>query len=196
MRVLAVLLGLSDLLSKGQCSGLRHRGAPGVELSPANSQKNVNIDTNLVLTFPSPPTIGGKGTVKIYNAADGKQVDVLDLDSVLAQSVRGNGSTKANYSDTTTYQTNIIEGDGFLLLPHHRAREYRQDIPPQQQAGVRTEVLRQDRPGVLNVGGGPFRASTRRAAGPSPQRQVVRRRSSRVTVAADGSADFNTVQGQ
>jgi len=38
---------------------------------PANGATGVNPDTHLVITCPSPPTLGTTGTIRIYDAADG-----------------------------------------------------------------------------------------------------------------------------
>lgn len=46
---------------------------------PADKAKEVNPDTHLVLTFPSEPTLGNSGQIRIYDAADDRLVDLLDL---------------------------------------------------------------------------------------------------------------------
>ena len=46
---------------------------------PADRSVGVNPDTHLVLTFPSVPTLGKAGQIRIYDAADDKLVDTLDL---------------------------------------------------------------------------------------------------------------------
>jgi hypothetical protein len=46
---------------------------------PADRAIGVNPDTHLVLTFPSTPTLGKSGQIRIYDAADNKLVDTLDL---------------------------------------------------------------------------------------------------------------------
>ena len=46
---------------------------------PADKATNVNPDTHLVLTFTSPPVVGSSGKVLIFDAADNKLVDTLDL---------------------------------------------------------------------------------------------------------------------
>jgi hypothetical protein len=88
-----------------------------IQLSPANGQKNINPDKQLAIAFSSPPTIGSNGTIRVYDAENKKLIDMLDLSIPSSPSPFGNGSTKANYSDTTTYQTNIIGGMDFYLYP-------------------------------------------------------------------------------
>src|SRR5262245_35271858 len=51
----------------------------GVTYFPATGATAVNPDTHLVITFPSAPTIGGAGRIRIYDAADDRLVDTLDL---------------------------------------------------------------------------------------------------------------------
>jgi pectin methylesterase-like acyl-CoA thioesterase len=46
---------------------------------PANGARSVNPDTHLVITFPSAPTLGSSGKIRIYEAADDRLVDALDL---------------------------------------------------------------------------------------------------------------------
>jgi len=46
---------------------------------PENRAKNINPDTQLKLTFPSEPILGNSGMIRIYDAADDRLVDSLDL---------------------------------------------------------------------------------------------------------------------
>ncbi|KAH8900364.1 pectinesterase [Thozetella sp. PMI_491] len=190
------LAGPSATLTSAVGGSVSYRQALDAQLSPFNGQTNVNIDTNLVINFPSPPTIGQNGTIRVFNAATRKEVDMIDLSIPFSPSPYGNGSTKANYSDTTTYQTNIIGGMDFYFFPilvrgnsariylHNNMLEYGQ-----------TYYVKMD-PGVLSLASGPFAgfntacgwSFSTKSAGPPPG-------TSQVLVAADGSADFNTVQG-
>jgi pectinesterase len=168
----------------------------GQQLSPTNGQKNVNPDAQLVITFPSPPTIGTSGTVRVFDAANHQLIDMLDLAIPSSPSPFGNGSTKANYSDTTTYQTNIIGGMDFYFRPiivrgnaaiiylHNNQLEYR-----------RTYSIEID-PQVLTLADTTFNGSTSDhpwTFSTKPQRPSSN--CTQVVVTADGSGDFNTVQG-
>ena len=195
MRSASLLGHLIGLLQAVQCSIVTRRD-PGVLLNPSKGQANVNIDTNLVLTFPKPPTIGKNGTIRVFSSATGEQVDMLDLSIPTSPSPFGNGSTKANYSDTTTYQTNVIGGMDFYFFPiivhGNTARVY---LHNNQLDYGQTYYVTMDS-GVLNLAGTPFEGFSSacawtfstKARGPAPG-------VSQVVVAADGSADFNTVQG-
>ncbi len=46
---------------------------------PAHKATGVNPDTHLLLIFPSKPTLGTSGQIRIYDAADNRLVDLLDL---------------------------------------------------------------------------------------------------------------------
>ena len=60
-------------------SGYAGAQAAVVACAPANRAVRVNPDTHLVLTFPSPPTLGKSGQIRIYDAAGHQLVDTLDL---------------------------------------------------------------------------------------------------------------------
>jgi hypothetical protein len=196
--------------------------ATPVALVPVNGAANVNPDTHLVLHFAGPPTVGHAGRIRIYDAADDKLVDELDMSIPAGPTERAAGpyppylATPYDYegprrtnADTTpgtpsapgvapaagNYQLTIIGGftDGFhfypvivhgntaTITPHHDLLRY-----------GKTYYVQID-PGVLTVADGSFkgvkdwRFSTKPGAPPADTR--------RVTVAADGSGDFATVQG-
>lgn len=200
-------------------------GAAPVDSAPANGAANVNPDTHLVLRFAGPPHIGNAGTIRIYDAADDRLVDELDMSVPAGPTERASGpyppylATPYDYggprrtnADTKPgtpsapgvepaagrYQLTIIGGftDGFhfhpvivhgnaaTIYPHHDLLRYG------------TTYYVQIDPGVLTVADGSFQgvAGKRgwrfatKAHGPAADAR-------RVTVAADGSGDFDTVQG-
>src|SRR5829696_848659 len=59
--------------------GSRAAAAQGVSYSPANGRHGVNPDTHLVITVPTPPAIGNAGKIRIFDAADDRLADTLDL---------------------------------------------------------------------------------------------------------------------
>jgi pectinesterase len=191
---------------------------------PVARATDVSPDTRLVLTFPTAPTLGKSGQIRIYDAADNRPVDVLDL-SIPAGPTSGAGGPAAPYTPTpyeytdahstnanTTpgtpsgaalptsrdYQLTIIGGfsDGFhfhplivhdkaaTIHPHHNLLQYNKSYYVQID------------PGVLNLADGSFGG----ISGTSGWTFTTKRRpppanSARVVVAADGSGDFDTVQG-
>jgi pectin methylesterase-like acyl-CoA thioesterase len=67
-------------------------------LFPANNGTSVNADVQLKLTFPQPPVIGKSGTVRIFDAANDRLVDQLDLSIPPGPTERATGAaTTAPY---------------------------------------------------------------------------------------------------
>lgn len=209
-----ILILLSALVAVG-CTP----GNPGVSsLSPAPGAHNVNPDTRLVVTLASAPVLGGSGMVRVVDVATGRVVDSLDMsipagptepdmerkaravygtvpydyaatrDATNANTVAGTPSGEA-LRDTSRYQLNIIGRftDGFRFHPvmisgntatiylHNNVLEYGREY----RVTIDEEVL------GTRVKGWRFRT---KAAAPTPE---VRR----LTVNADGTGDFDTVQG-
>ncbi|KAF2850006.1 carbohydrate esterase family 8 protein [Plenodomus tracheiphilus IPT5] len=168
-----------------------------VVISPAQEARDINPDTHLVLSFVSPPTIGTSGIITVHDVETGRIVDSLNLSIPSSPSPFGNGSTKANYTDTRTYQTNKVGGLDFYYFPiivsdsvatiylHNNRLEYNRTYAVVADPGVLTTLSRGNNSDTAWPF--PWRFTTK-AQGPAAG-------SSEVTVAADGSADFNTVQG-
>ena len=191
----------------------------GVQCFPANGARSVNPDTHLVLTFASTPTLGKSGQVRIYDAEGHRLVDTLDMSipagpdparriaaapvttgtpldpsvptspTTTTPAVRVTPPDLHNYQLTTIgglpdfhFYPVIVHGNVATIYPHNNVLKY----------GHRYSV--QVDPGVLTVGGfGGFtsdQAWTFATKAASPAANV-----SRVVVAADGTGDFNTVQG-
>ena len=66
---------------------------------PADKAEGVNPDTHLVITFPSEPTLGKSGQIRIYDAADNRLVDLLDL-SIPPRSNNRQQNVGTLYSDS------------------------------------------------------------------------------------------------
>ena len=185
---------------------------------PANKAKGVNPDTHLVLTFASAPTVEHAGMIRVYDAAGYKLVDSLDmsvpagpdpshrvtppqttpLDSSIPTSpttttpaVRTTPADLHNYQLTTIgglpnfhFYPVIVHGNVATIYLHNNVLQYHHRY-----------IVRID-PGLFRVGAESFAGFTTdhawtfatRSTGPAPG-------ATRVVVAADGSGDFNTVQG-
>jgi len=50
-----------------------------VVLFPSDKAEKVNPDTHLKIIFQSTPALGKSGRIRIYDAADNRLVDLLDL---------------------------------------------------------------------------------------------------------------------
>lgn len=171
--------------------------ASGVTLFPANKSANVSPDTQLKLTFSSPPTIGSSGLIRIYDAADNSLVDTLDLSipSSPNPSGRSTATTEAERqamaaaNKMENFQVNTIGGVDFHFFPiivrgntatiylHNNRLKYGRTYIVKIDSGVL-----KDFPGVPD-----WTFSTRKA----PPKSTA----TRVTVSADGKGDFTTVQG-
>ncbi|MBQ9477499.1 MAG: carbohydrate esterase [Bacteroidales bacterium] len=195
----------------------------GASLFPSQGARNVNPDTHLVLTFDGTPRIGESGFIRVYDAATDELVDCLDL-SIPAGPTQGRGygpecdylrvpysydrtemATNRNTVPGTPscpqaeptppdYQLTIIGGftDAFHFHPvivhdnvatiylHNNMLEYGHKYYVTIDPDV---LVCGDFPGVKK---GEWKFSTKKNGPADPWN---------LTVAADGSGDFNTVQG-
>jgi hypothetical protein len=187
---------------------------------PANHATRVNPDTHLVLTFSSPPTLGKSGQIRIYDAAGHHLVDTLDLSipagpnpsrriaapaagaTVLDPAVPTSPTTTTpavrtapadlhNYQLTTIgglsdfhFYPVIIHGNVATIYPHNNVLRYKHRYFVQIDSGVFTLAT-----GVFAgfTADHAWRFTTKPASPPA--------NTTRIVVAADGSGDFNTVQG-
>lgn len=199
-------------------------GAAVNAMAPANKAAGINPDTQLTLTFDATPAIGKSGKIRIYDAADDRLVDTLDLSLLpgpterttlpqppyLAtpypydQPRRSNADTKAGTPTAgalpppANMQLTIIGGftDGFhfypvivrdkvaRITPHHNLLAYGKTYYVQIDDGALT-LADGSFHGIAGKNGWRFSTRPRGPAANAPQ----------VVVAADGSGDFNTVQG-
>ncbi len=207
------------------------KDAPGISADsqtmsrfPADNAGGVNPDTHLVLTFPSAPVLGNSGQIRIYDAADNRLVDVLDLSippgptkptpspgatytPVPYEYISGrftNANTKpgtpsgAALPTPDSYQLTIIGGftDGFHFYPVIiRGKTATICLHNNLLDYDKTYYMQID-PGVLALEDGGFKG----ISGTNGWRFHTRKRppaadSVRLVVSADGRGDFNTVQG-
>ena len=190
-------------------------------MMPANGATDVNIDTHLVLTMAEEPTVGSSGFVTVYDRATGKLVDRIDMsipagptepqpknpdaqytpvpytykvqDVTNRNTVAGTPSG-VNARDTGRYQMDIIGGfsDGFHFHPiivhgrqatiylHHNMLDYGHEYYVTIDKGVIGGF-----DGIKGKKGWTFRTKDK-----APDASLRR-----LTVAADGTGDFSTVQG-
>jgi len=185
---------------------------------PAKNATRVSPDTHLVLTFSGPPTLGKSGQIRIYDAADHNLVDALDLSvpagpdpsrripittvTVLDPSVPTSPTTTTpavrtvsadlhNYQLTTIggladfhFYPVIVHGNVATIYLHNNVLRYKHKYTVEIDSGVFTPAT-----GVFAgfTKDHLWRFTTKPAPPPA--------NTTRVVVAADGSGDFNTVQG-
>ena len=192
-----------------------------VAMMPENGAADVNIDTHLVLTMDEEASVGLSGFISVYDRKTGKLADRIDMsipagptepqprnpDAVYTpvpyqyrvQNVT-NRNTKAgtpsgvNKWDKGNYQLDIIGGfsDGFHFYPiiahgkqltiylHHNMLEYGHEY----YVTIDKDVI-EGFDGIRGKKGWTFRTKEK---APVPSLR-------RLTVAADGTGDFSTIQG-
>jgi pectinesterase len=175
-----------------------------VKLFPANNATNVNPDTQLVLDFASAPTLGTSGLIRIHDAGDDSLVDTLDLNIAPSPYPTGRAPrmteaerrAMAASSKMNDYQVNtvggvefhffpvIVRGSKATIYPHNGRLKYGRKYRVRIDRGV-LKTAERNFTGITDDSSWTF---TTKAAPPQPYAE-------RVVVAADGSGDFNTVQG-
>ena len=145
--------------------------------NPANGATSVCYDTPLTLVFSSAPTLNNLGTIKIYNVANpGTPVDTLNL-------ALGNPQPRTIGSGTFSSFPVIITGNTAVIYPHLDLLTSNQTYYVTIDDGVFADSTGAYFAGIA-ANAWQF---TTKAGGPvDPVNPAV---------AADGSADFVTVQG-
>ena len=194
------------------------------ELFPKDKATNLNPDTHLQIIFNSTPSIGNSGKIRIYDASNNRLVDSLDM-SILPGPTKTTPSPNAIYTPVpykyvsghftnantkpgtpsgkalptpNNYQLTIIGGftDGFHFYPiivhgdtatiylHNNLLQY------DKKYYVRID------PGVLTLTDKSFNGITGKNEWSFSTKKIPPHADSkRLVVSADGSGDFNTVQG-
>ncbi len=147
-------------------------------VSPANQAVNVNIDTPLTITFDRPPVVGITGRIRIFKAADDTVVDTIDLGSSLQQRTVGTNSTLYNFFPVT------ISGNTATVYVHGGILTYGQ-----------TYYATVEQSAIVDSTGASFTGISDKNAWRFTTKAASTATATSSTVAADGSGDFNTVQG-
>lgn len=145
---------------------------------PEHNAKSVCVDTHLNLTFNAAPTLGTSGQIRIYDAADNRLVDTVDVGLPTNQQTYVIGGSALHAFPV------IIQGSTTVIYPHNNSLAYNKTYYVQIDSGV---FVTADTPfpGIAGNRGWVF---STKAAPPAAGID-------RVTVAADGTGDFATVQG-
>lgn len=144
---------------------------------PARNAKEVCPDTPLRLTFAAPPVLGASGKIQIFDAADNRLIEAIDVTSATAtKSIGGLPNCK--------YYPVILSGSQATIYPKNGALAYGRTYYVTIDAGVF-----KDGPDTFAALDQPtaWRFTTKAAA---PAAGLTH-----LTVAADGTGDFCTVQG-
>jgi pectinesterase len=190
---------------------------------PADKAIGVNPDTHLVLTFPSVPTLGKSGQIRIYDAQTDKLVDTLDL-SIPPGPTAGAGGPAAPYTPvpyeyasgrftnanrapgtptggavptSPNYQLTIIGGftDAFHFYPVIIHDNVATIYPHNNLLEHLKTYYVQIDTGALTLADGSFKGISGKDWTFTTKRNPPPANSARLVVSGDGTGDFNTVQG-
>ncbi len=150
-----------------------------VSFAPASGGASLNIDTPLRVTFDRAPVVGNTGRIRIHRATDGIPVDTIDLSAPFQLRTVGNGPAPLNYFPV------VVSGSTVTLYPRGGALAYGQSYYVTIDPGALRDTTGASFTGLLTAATWRF---TTKAAGPAANATTL-------TVAADGSGDFTTVQG-
>ena len=179
----SVLLALFLLFAAlpGSAAGAEPPAAPpALDLQhafPAPDAVNVCPDTPLRLTFPAPPTLGTTGRIRIVDAADQRVVETIDISSRTATKSIG------GLPDYRYYPV-ITAGREATIYPKNGELAYGRSYYVTIDAGVFKH-------GAADYAGVDQPTAWRFSTKPAPPAPGT----TRLTVAADGTGDFCTVQG-
>ncbi|MGH3488466.1 MAG: pectinesterase family protein [Actinopolymorphaceae bacterium] len=159
----------------------------GMIRSPADGATDVSPDTPLRMTFAGPPRLGDRGTIRVHSS-DGRLADSIDLADP-ASFRRTVGDAESDTGALHWFHYLPVTVDGCTVTAHlHRQLDYGESydvtVDPDVVPGHRHPPWRfTTRPAPPTVDTG-----TDADAGAGATAAVL-------TVAADGSGDFITVQG-
>ncbi len=146
---------------------------------PANGRTGLNIDTPLSITFDRTPVVGNTGRIRIYKASDNTVVDTIDLGAAFQLRTVGTNPTQLNYYPI------LVSGNVANIYPHAGVLAYGQTYYVTVEQGALRDTTSASFTGISDSSA--WRFSTK-AAGPASNATAI-------TVAADGSGDFTTLQG-
>jgi pectin methylesterase-like acyl-CoA thioesterase len=147
--------------------------------SPSPGATGVNPDTPLKVTFDRVPAVGNTGRIRIYRASDNAAVDTLDFGSGPQTRTVGTNSVQFYFFPI------LVTGNTATIYPHAGVLAYGQSYYVTIDAGVIQDSTGASFTGIANTGTWTFAT---KSSGPAANAAAV-------TVSADGSADFTTVQG-
>jgi pectinesterase len=191
---------------------------------PKDKAQNVNPDTHLEITFPSTPVIGSKGQIRIYDKADNRLVDMLDMSISAGPTVPVTGPkapylekpyeyksgkfTNANTKPGTptggalptpdNFQLTIIGSftDGFHFFPIIIQGNTAIIYPHNNLLDYNKSYYVQIDKGVLSLPDNSFNDISGKTEWVfSTRRLPPAANSEKLIVSRDSSGDFNTVQG-
>lgn len=143
--------------------------------APTNFASDVDVDAPLYLTFNQPPSVGSSGRLRVFSES-GALVDTIDLGA--ATQSRQNGTVTFNYRPV------IVSGNTAAIYLHQKLA-YNTSYYVTMEPGVIKDAAGAPFVGFGDAGTWNFTTKTSAPAAGSTA----------LTVAADGTGDFATVQG-
>ena len=152
-------------------------------LVPSRRAPHVCIDTPLYITFDREPRIGNSGSIRVYRT-DETLADAIDLGDPTSFRRYIGGAQSGGVPYPFNYHPIIITGNTAAIYLH-QSLDYAQTYHVTIDPGVFTDTDGYEFPGIHDPR--RWRFSTKHSGPPV--------RTTRLTVAADGTGDFCTVQG-
>jgi len=146
-------------------------------LTPGSGAQQICVDTPLTIAFNQAPRLGTSGRIRVVRA-DGTVVDTIDLSAATQTKVIGTATTPFNFHPV------IVTGNSAAIFLH-QALAYGQSYHVLVDPGVFLDSTGQPFAGISDPNA--WRFQTKSAA--------PRAGTTTLTVAADGTGDFCTVQG-
>jgi pectin methylesterase-like acyl-CoA thioesterase len=180
--------------------------APAGEYLPAADAAGVNVDTLLRLGFDSVPTIGAAGTIRIARVSDDVVVDSINVADVAVTAAAGfqlltaatmntkvniigntpgSGAEYPNQVRAVNYYPVKVEGSTVKIVPHNNKLGY----------NTAYYVLIDDGTLAGTFGGSAFAGITVKTTWQFTTKAAPSVSGATISVDADGSGDFSTVQG-
>jgi Pectinesterase/Bacterial Ig-like domain len=148
-----------------------------VALTPTAGAQQVCVDTPLTIAFNQAPRVGTSGRIRVVRA-DGTVVDTIDVSAATQSRVIGTAPTPFNYHP-------VIVTGSTAAITLHQALAYGQTYHVLVDPGVFLDASGTPFAGISDPNAWRFQT---KPAGPAVGTTTL-------TVAADGTGDFCTVQG-
>ena len=159
-------------------------GLTTTSVSPNNGATGICYDTPLYVTFSQAPVLRNAGTIKIYNATNSTTpVDTLDLSLNNLVNVQPHSAFPGDGQPFNYYPV-IVTGTTAAIYPHSGVMTSNQTYYVTIDTGVFADAVGAYFVGITDTNA--WRLTTKPGGPVNPTNLVV---------AADGSADFVTVQG-
>lgn len=166
-------------------------------VTPASAATGLNPDTRLSITFNAPVTPGVSGVLRIHDASNDSVVDTIDLvaATALRDTLRAQGTISTQLLPVQSkpigglpinfnYYPITVAGNTATIHPRNGVLAYGKTYYVKAEPGVFLNAAGESFPGIADST--TWRFSTK-ASGPAAG-------ATSLTVAADGSGDFNTLQ--